>query len=95
MIKLLSQHWIKPSREGSANHLIKQHGGNESSKGDHFLQEWEGKPQKKEREWMNEREGEGVVGGISCVHMCVWVGRGCWRVCGGLKSQILNQFFGL
>lgn len=90
MIKLLPQHWIKPSREGSANHLIKQHGGNERSKGVHFLRELEGKTQKKEWEGMNGQGG--VVGGISCVYMCV--GRGVGG-CVGLKSQILNQFFGL
>lgn len=39
VMKLLPQHWIKPSGEGSADHLIKQHGGNEGSKGVHFLQE--------------------------------------------------------
>lgn len=39
VMKLLPQHWIKPSGEGGADHLIKQHGGNERSKGLHFLQE--------------------------------------------------------
>lgn len=36
----------------------------------------------------------GALGGIICVHMCVVEGEDA-EGCAGLKSQILNQFFGL
>lgn len=36
----------------------------------------------------------GAVGGIIWVHMCVVAGEDAGG-CAGLKSQILNQFFGL
>lgn len=73
-MKLLPQHWIKPSGEESANHLIKQHGGNERSKGVHFLQEWE------KKEWEEMNEGGGGGGGRGgggcrwdklCTYVCV------------------------
>lgn len=67
-IKWLPQHSIKRSREVSANHLIKQHGGNERGKrGSIFLRKT---PRKKR---MGGDGRRGVLGGIICVHMCVVV----------------------
>lgn len=54
--KLLPQHWIKPSGEGGGtNHLIKQHGGNERSKGSIFIrkkpEERKGGDEQRECRW--------------------------------------------
>lgn len=46
-------------------------------------------------ERMGGDEQRGVVSGISCLHVCVCVCVGGSIGCVGLKSQILNQFFGL
>lgn len=42
-----------------------------------------------------EGRGRGVAGGIICVRMCVALVVGGVGGRAGLKSQILNQFFGL
>lgn len=74
---------IESRGEVRANHLVRQHGGNETTKKVPFSP---GKPQK----W---RKG-GARGGIICVHMCVVAVEDAGG-CAGLKSQILNQLLGL
>lgn len=61
-----------------------------------FFRSREGESRRKE--WGvdgQEGQGRGVAGGIICVHMCVALVVGGVGGRAGLKSQILNQFFGL